>query len=28
VFHGATERSRTTGETDPARLKAVLQSAI
>ena len=28
VFHGATERSRTTGETDPAKLKAVLQSAI
>ena len=28
VFHGATERSRSTGETDPARLKALLQSAI
>jgi thioredoxin 1 len=28
VFHGATERSRVTGETDPARLKALLQSAI
>ena len=28
VFHGATERARTTGETDPARLKAVLQSAL
>ena len=28
VLHGATERSRSTGETDPARLKALLQSAI
>ena len=28
VFHGATERSRSTGETDPARLKSLLQSAI
>ncbi len=28
VFHGATERGRTTGETDPARLKSVLQGAI
>ena len=27
VFHGATERSRSTGETDPARLKKTLQSA-
>ncbi len=27
VFHGATERSRSTGETDPARLKGILQSA-
>ena len=28
VFHGATERSRSTGETNPAKLKAVLHSAI
>jgi thioredoxin 1 len=28
VFHGATERGRSTGETDPARLKALLQSAL
>ena len=28
VLHGATERSRSTGETDPARLKAILQSAL
>ncbi len=28
VFHGATERSRSTGETDPAKLKSTLQSAI
>jgi thioredoxin 1 len=28
VFHGATERSRSTGETDPARLKSTLQSAV
>ena len=28
VLHGATERSRTTGETDPGKLKALLQSAI
>ena len=28
VFHGATERSRSTGETDPAKLKSVLQGAI
>jgi thiol-disulfide isomerase/thioredoxin len=28
VFHGATERSRSTGETDPARLKAILQGAL
>ena len=28
VFHGATERSRSTGETDPARLKGILQSAV
>ena len=27
VMHGATERSRSTGETDPARLKRILQSA-
>jgi thioredoxin 1 len=27
VFHGATERSRSTGETDPAKLKTLLQSA-
>ena len=27
VLHGATERSRSTGETDPARLKSILQSA-
>jgi len=28
VFHGATERSRSTGETDPAKLKSTLQKAI
>jgi thiol-disulfide isomerase/thioredoxin len=28
VFHGATERSRSTGETDPSRLKATLQGAL
>ena len=28
VFHGGTERGRSTGETDPARLKATLQSAL
>ena len=28
VFHGAQERSRSTGITDPAQLKTVLQSAI
>ena len=28
VFHGATERARSTGETDPAKLKATLQGAI
>ncbi len=28
VLHGATERSRSTGETDPGRLKSTLQSAI
>ena len=28
VFHGPTERSRSTGETDPARLKAILQGAL
>ena len=28
VFHGATERARSTGETDPARLKSTLQSAL
>ena len=28
VFHGATERGRSTGETDPARLKSTLQSAL
>ena len=27
VFHGATERGRSTGETDPAKLKGILQSA-
>jgi thiol:disulfide interchange protein len=27
VFHGATERARVVGETDPARLKALLESA-
>ena len=27
VLHGAIERSRSTGETDPARLKSILQSA-
>jgi thioredoxin 1 len=27
VFHGASERGRSTGETDPARLKGLLQSA-
>ena len=28
VLHGATERGRSTGETDPARLKSTLQSAL
>ena len=28
VFHGATERARSTGETDPAKLKATLLGAI
>ena len=28
VLHGATERSRSTGETDPARLKSTLQGAL
>jgi thioredoxin 1 len=28
VFHGATERARSTGVTDPGKLKAVLRSAI
>jgi thiol-disulfide isomerase/thioredoxin len=28
VLHGAAERSRSTGETDPARLKRTLQSAL
>jgi thioredoxin 1 len=28
VFHGAVERGRSTGETDPARLKSTLQSAL
>lgn len=28
VFHGAAERGRSTGETDPARLKSTLQSAL
>jgi thiol-disulfide isomerase/thioredoxin len=28
VFHGAAERGRSTGETDPARLKGILQSAL
>jgi thiol-disulfide isomerase/thioredoxin len=28
VFHGATERRRSTGETDPAKLRSTLQSAI
>ena len=28
VFHGATERGRSTGETDPARLKSTLQGAL
>jgi len=28
VFHGATERRRSTGETDPARLQALLRSAL
>ena len=28
VLHGAAERSRSTGETDPARLKSTLQSAL
>jgi thioredoxin 1 len=28
VFHGATERSRSTGVTDPVRLRAVLRSAL
>jgi thiol-disulfide isomerase/thioredoxin len=28
VYRGATERTRSTGETDPARLKALLQGAL
>ncbi|MFL6695696.1 MAG: thioredoxin family protein [Vitreoscilla sp.] len=28
VLHGAAERSRSTGETDPARLKSTLQGAL
>ena len=28
VFHGATERGRSTGETDPVKLKSTLQSAL
>ncbi len=28
VFHGAVERGRSTGETDPAKLKSTLQSAL
>ena len=28
VLHGATERGRSTGETDPAKLKSTLQSAL
>ena len=28
VYHGATERSRSTGETEPARLQALLHSAL
>ena len=28
VFHGATERGRVVGETDPAKLKAVLKGAL
>jgi thioredoxin 1 len=28
VFHGAAERGRSTGETDPAKLKSTLQSAL
>lgn len=28
VLHGAIERGRSTGETDPARLKSTLQSAL
>lgn len=28
VLHGATERNRSTGETDPGKLKSTLQSAI
>ena len=28
VFHGGAERGRSTGETDPAKLKSTLQSAI
>ena len=28
VYRGATERTRSTGETDPARLKTLLQSAL
>ena len=28
VYHGATERTRSTGETDAARLKALLQGAL
>lgn len=28
VYHGATERMRSTGETDPAKLKALLRGAL
>ena len=28
VFHGATERGRSTGETDPAKLRGLLQGAL
>ena len=28
VYHGATERTRSTGETDAAKLKALLQAAL
>ncbi len=28
VYHGASERGRSTGETDPAKLKALLQRAL